>query len=105
MWYILDENNNPIKTDIKSYIDWEIKNEPKKALKQEYINDIYVSTVFLGLDHSFQSQIPLLWETMIFGGRHDQYQTRYSSYEDAIKGHEVAVNLVKNKKDIFKLNQ
>jgi hypothetical protein len=31
---------------------------------------------------------------MIFGGEHDQYQERYSSYEDALEGHQVALNLV-----------
>jgi DNA-binding LacI/PurR family transcriptional regulator len=34
-------------------------------------------------------------ETMIFGGEHDQYQERYTSYEDAVKGHQIALNLIK----------
>jgi len=34
---------------------------------------------------------------MIFGGEHDQYQERYTSYEDALKGHQTALNLVNNK--------
>jgi hypothetical protein len=53
--------------------------------------------VFLGLDHAWDSDIPVLWETMIFGGEHDQYQERYTSYEDALKGHQTALNLVKEK--------
>ena len=31
-----------------------------------------VSTVFLGIDHSYNSDRPLLFETMVFGGVHDQ---------------------------------
>jgi DNA-binding LacI/PurR family transcriptional regulator len=31
---------------------------------------------------------------MIFGGEHDQYQERYTSYEDALEGHKIALNLV-----------
>jgi hypothetical protein len=37
----------------------------------------------------------VLLETMIFGGRHDQYKMRYSSRAEALKGHEVAVALAK----------
>lgn len=54
---------------------------------------VKVSTVFLGPDHGFCDGAPLLWETMIFGGEHDEYQERYSTYEDAVAGHAVAVKL------------
>jgi hypothetical protein len=94
-WYILDEENNPIKTDSLSSFKWMEKNKHKKFVKREHIGDIFISTVFLGLDHSWNSHLPVLWETMIFGGEHDQYQDRYTSYEDAIKGHEEASLLVK----------
>ena len=57
--------------------------------------DISISTVFLGLDHSFDGKIPLLFETMIFGGEHDQYQERYATWEEAEKGHIEAVKLAK----------
>jgi len=95
MWYILDENNNPIKCSNREYRKWESKNPNLKAVKQENIGDIYVSTVFLGLDHGHKKGIPVLWETMIFGGKHDQYQERYTSLEDAVKGHKIAVELIK----------
>jgi len=104
MWYILDEKNIPIKTNIEGFIKWELENETKKPVKQEYIGEVFVSTMFLGLDHSFNGEAPLLWKTMIFGGRHDQYQTRYSSYEEAVKGHEIAVNLVINNPCTLLLN-
>jgi hypothetical protein len=59
------------------------------------IGDIHVSTVFLGLGHSFGGGTPILFETMIFGGEHDQYQERYETLEEAMHGHERAVALVK----------
>ena len=94
-WYILDENNKPVKsTGIQEYSDWEKANQDKKYLKQEFVDDIHVSTVFLGLDHGWDSDILVLWETMIFGGEHDQYQDRYTSVEDALEGHQTALNLV-----------
>jgi hypothetical protein len=95
-WYILDENNQPVKSNITDCGKWLQKNPERKAVKQEHIGDVFISTVFLGLDHSFQSDIPMLWETMIFGGEHDQYQDRYTSYEDALEGHQTALNLVNN---------
>jgi hypothetical protein len=55
---------------------------------------VVVSTVFLGLDHSFGGGPPLLWETMIFGGKHNDYQTRYTTYDEARLGHDLAVRLV-----------
>ena len=102
MWYILDENNKPIKSTVIEASQWQKINLDKKAVKQEYIDDVFVSTVFLGLDHSFpwnEDKTPVLWETMIFGGEHDQnYQERYSSYEEALEGHQKAVELVKKSK-------
>jgi hypothetical protein len=92
-WYIL-KRGRPVKAkSIKHYHYWSL-NSKYKAVKQEHIGDIYVSTVFLGLDHALNSNIPVLWETMIFGGEHDQYQERYTSYEDALEGHQIALNLV-----------
>ena len=49
-----------------------------------------VSTVFLGLDHAFDGGTPLLFETMIFGGEHDEYQERYATWDEAEAGHLVA---------------
>jgi hypothetical protein len=53
---------------------------------------ITVSTVWLGLDHNFGSGgPPLIYETMIFGGPHDDWQWRYTTREQAEAGHEYAV--------------
>ena len=48
----------------------------------------------MGLDHAFMGGPPLLFETMIFGGEHDQFQERYSTWEEAMAGHKKAVELV-----------
>jgi hypothetical protein len=96
-WYILDDDDNPVKSTVNEFVDWEEAYPERKAVKQEYIDDAYISTVFLGLDHAWNSDVPVLWETMIFGGEHDQYQERYTSYEDALEGHKIALNLVNQK--------
>lgn len=59
------------------------------------VTGIMVSTVFLGLDYRFGATgEPLVFETMIFGGEHDQYCERYSTWEEAEAGHKKAVELV-----------
>lgn len=56
-------------------------------------NGVHVSTVFLGLDHSFGHGDPLLFETMIFGGKHDDYQERYATWQEAEEGHRKACDM------------
>jgi hypothetical protein len=56
---------------------------------------VRVSTVFLGLDHSFYGGAPILFETMVFGGPHDQLQKRCATWEEAAKLHEETVQLVR----------
>ncbi len=52
------------------------------------IGGVRVSTVFLCLDHNFAAKgPPLLFETMVFGGKLDEKQVRYSTWEGAIAGH------------------
>lgn len=97
-WYILDNNHKPVLKPVSEAAKWMEDNPHRKVVKQEDVGeDIHVSTVFLGLDHALpwdKDQTPILWETMIFGGEYDNYQRRYTSHEDAIKGHEKALNLV-----------
>ncbi len=78
--------------DLLEWGRWMEKREG--ILKQDHIGDVKVSTVFLGLDHGFGDGPPVLWETMIFGGPHDQYQERYSTKEEAERGHQAALALV-----------
>lgn len=64
-----------------------------------FAGPITVSTVFLGMDHNFNfSGKPILFETMIFGIENDSYQTRCSTWEEAIEMHKKAVKYVKLKK-------
>jgi len=62
--------------------------------------DVLVSTVFLGLDHNFSGEgPPILWETMILGGPHDQLQWRYCSREAAMVGHQHACRIANGHED------
>lgn len=53
-----------------------------------------VSTVFLGIDHGWGGS-HLWFETMIFGGPHDQWQDRYETYDQAEAGHKRVVAALK----------
>jgi len=52
---------------------------------------LFVSTIFLGLDHSFGRGPPLLFETMTFDDYGDGGQWRYSTWDEAVAGHADAV--------------
>ena len=57
---------------------------------------ITVSTVFLGLNHQYNpEEPPLLFETMIFGGKFDQDMWRYSTWDEAVKGHNKVAEKIK----------
>ena len=59
-------------------------------------NNVTVSTVFLGLNHNWGDGEPLLYETMVFGGKlHDETE-RYTTVEQAREGHERMVQRVKD---------
>ena len=85
--YILDPNGEPsLCGNLLEWAEWFEKAERRVA--RDVIGDVTVSTVFLGLDHSFRSQgPPVVWETMVFGGKYDQEQDRYTSREQAEQGH------------------
>ena len=71
---------------VKSFGDSDMK---RVALDQ--VGEAEVSTVWLGLDHSFGSGPPLIFETMIFGGERDGDQWRYPTEDTARAGHERVV--------------
>lgn len=55
-----------------------------------------VSTVWLGIDHSFSLDgPPVIFETMVFGGLLDMETHRYTTREYALIGHRAVVELVR----------
>lgn len=63
---------------------------------ETFVGDIRVSTVWLGLDHRHDHPgPPLIFETMVFGGPLDQEPYRWTTEEEALSGHEIAVTAVR----------
>lgn len=58
---------------------------------------VLISTVFLGMDHNhwnMSGSHPILFESMVFGGKHDQYQARYFTIEEAKDAHNELVKRI-----------
>lgn len=95
--YYFLEGKNIIPCD--SVEEWAAKFQNKtKRVAETQIGIFRVSTVFLGVDHSFQDDAdPILFETMVFSKNGGDYQERCSTYEEAEAMHERICNEVRKK--------
>lgn len=86
--YIL-QNGEPVQCDdLLTWARWFEDADQERIVQQDTIDDLLVSTVFLGLDHSFGGGSPLLYETMILGDDNSgEYQERYATRAEAAEGH------------------
>lgn len=79
-----------------------IENHLDTVVQQDVIDtdegEVRISTRWFGIDmgYGFYGVPPLVYETMIFGGKHDQYQERYPTEAAALAGHDQAVALVRH---------
>lgn len=102
LYYILDEDGKtPIPASLEEWGRMFMDPEKRTVSRTELIiggDTVVVSTVFLGLDHNFSPAggPPILFETMIFGGEHDQYQIRCSTHEQALEQHEAVERIAMN---------
>jgi hypothetical protein len=115
--YILDEHGEPVGTDdVLLWATWFETSHAARQVRVDYFEHdfppsedqmraavysrragehavtatdlrICVSTVFLSIDRSYGYGVPVLWETMIFGGPESEWQDHYTSRGDAIAGH------------------
>jgi hypothetical protein len=72
--YILNDKGEPeLCSDINRWAEGFENNEGRVVKREEVTPGVEVSTVFLGLDHNLSGKgSPVLWESMVFGGEHDQ---------------------------------
>lgn len=95
MYYILDGHEPKPVNDV---IEWAEKGfGPNRQVGDTDVGDVRVSTVFLGLDHDTLGKgPPILFETMVFGGIHDQWMDRCATWDEAVAMHARAVEMVKS---------
>ena len=68
----------------------------KRHVANDEVGQVRISTVFLGLDHRWgKDGPPLLFETMVFGGKRDGEQWRCSTWDDAEAQHAATVKRVR----------
>lgn len=67
-WFILDDQGEPVRVaDLDAYAAWFSQNQERRQVRNDWVGEWNVSTIFLGLDHSFVGAA-ILWETMVFNG-------------------------------------
>lgn len=92
LYYILEGRTAK---PVDSAIEWAAYYEHMdRSVKKTKLPNCEVSTVFLGINHRHGQGEPILFETMIFGGEHDNYCERYSTLDEAEAGHQKAIELV-----------
>lgn len=92
--YILEGKTPKVVDDVIEWGRW-FETANRHVADTHLSDGVRVSTAFLGIDHNFGGGEPILFETMIFGGKHDQYTERYCTYEEAEIGHKQALTKVK----------
>lgn len=93
--YILNGDGEPeMCDDLMVWGRW-MGNHAQRIVAKTKLPAGSVSTVFLGIDHRYKPDAPLeLFETMVFGGHHDQHQERYATRAEAVAGHARVVAMV-----------
>ena len=74
--------------DASKYPRGEAKWSTEQRVGRTVVGECTVSTVWLfGIDHGWGGGPPIIFETMVFGGEHDQQLRRYCTEESAMRGH------------------
>lgn len=95
MYYILVDQKPVEVSDVLTWGEW--FENADRHVAQTAVRGVRISTVFLGVDHSFGDGPPMLFETMVFGGPMDEEMARYSTWEEAEAGHKEMVQEVKKR--------
>jgi hypothetical protein len=91
-WYHRD--GSPFETD--DPLEWAAEFESgDRHVGDDTVDGVRVSTVWLGIDHSFGGPVPLIFETMVFCGDHDGWMERYATEGQAARGHARALAAIR----------
>lgn len=91
--YILDDDKNLAPCNALTWATWLERADRKVG--RTVLFGCTVSTVFLGLNHNLDDDSPpLVFETMVFGGVHDQTTYRWSNWREAEAMHQLIVDQV-----------
>ena len=98
--FILDKHRIVPCGDLAEWMAWSIRadceDQCRVGITVLFGGGVTVSTVFIGRDLGLGG-LPLVFETMVFGGKMDEYTRRYSCWQDAEEGHEETVEEVRSR--------
>lgn len=89
-YYILD-GKKLVEVETSGWVTW-FETANRRVKYTVLSHGVQISTVFLGLNHQWGNGPPLLFETIIFGGKHSEDQWRYSTWDEAVAGHDAVVD-------------
>lgn len=95
--YILNAEGEPQpEPDLLKWAKW-FEDSPNRQVACDTIGRSKISTVFLGLNHALDPHVqPILWETMVFGGKLCGATDRCSgTRKDALQMHKIMVERVR----------
>lgn len=103
IWTSIEKDGYPVPCEIGSE-EWRAWDKSgARRIKQEYVGDHWISTVFLEHDYSFGDGASIHYETMVFSRtgypgkvQFDGYQRRYHSRSAALAGHDETVARIKD---------
>ncbi len=99
--YTLNLRGEPMPCDdVLTWAKW--FESAERHVAYDLVGDSCISTVFLGMDHSFGGKKPILWETMVFRDKKwcelmkrvfsiERECERFTSREAAVAHHEACV--------------
>lgn len=97
--YILKDRKPVICADLRVWASW-FEEVGNRRVGNTEVGDLVVNTIFLGLDHSFGSGPPILWETMVFDGEWGNQERCAGSWEQAEEMHRRMVEKVKKQQGV-----
>jgi hypothetical protein len=111
-FYILDEEHRVIAVPMLTWARW-LENFDNRRVALDTTQLFEVSTVFLGCNHGWGKGPPILFETMVFERqaeikkifgklmpvRNDTECFRYSSWDDAVTGHQSTLRRLQKTED------
>ena len=106
-WYKLTEDKQVVPATIEEV--GAIYSEDNRIVSQKRIDSVWISTVFLALDHDYFGEgPPVVFETMAFRHGWDEVvQQRYCTYKEAQAGHiDIVKHFIKERrveKRVFKI--
>lgn len=91
--YILDGKVPVKEDDLLKWIRW-FEEADNRQVAQTILDDVKVSTVFVGLDYSFGVGPPVTFGTLVSSGDRDGFERHYSTWEEAEAGHKAIVKMI-----------